>query len=64
MIRIVQNDILQAKENIIAHQVNTQNIKSDGLAKKVWRKWPEGSLLTLHTHKQLILNTFYGGCRL
>ncbi|MEJ3719997.1 hypothetical protein WGM54_18585 [Paenibacillus polymyxa] len=42
MIRIVQNDILQAKENIIAHQVNTQNIKSEGLAKKVWKKWPEG----------------------
>ncbi|MCC3379182.1 Appr-1-p processing protein [Paenibacillus farraposensis] len=41
-IRIVQNDILQAPENIIVHQVNSQNIKAKGLAKKVWKKWPEG----------------------
>ncbi len=40
MIRIVNGDLLQATETIIAHQVNCFGV-AGGLAAAVFKKWPE-----------------------
>ena len=41
MIKIVDGDILQAKEDIIAHQVNAMGVMGSGLAKQIKEKYPE-----------------------
>lgn len=40
MIKIVDGDILQAKENIIAHQTNCLGVMGSGLAKQIRAKYP------------------------
>lgn len=39
-VTIVQGDILDAKENLILHQVNCKGVMSSGLAKQIRDKWP------------------------
>jgi O-acetyl-ADP-ribose deacetylase (regulator of RNase III) len=40
MIRIVEGDILQAKEDIIGHQVNCKGVMGAGLAAQIKKKYP------------------------
>ena len=40
IVKIVDGDILQAKENIIAHQVNCQGVMGSGIAKQIKDKYP------------------------
>ena len=40
MIKVKQGDLLQAKEDIIAHQVNCYGV-AGGLAAKIFEKWPD-----------------------
>jgi O-acetyl-ADP-ribose deacetylase (regulator of RNase III) len=40
LIKIVKGDILQAKEDIIGHQVNCKGIMGAGLAKQIRNKYP------------------------
>lgn len=39
-VTIVQGDILDAKENLIVHQVNCKGVMAGGLAKQIREKWP------------------------
>ena len=39
MIKIVQGDLLNAKEDIIAHQVNCKGVMGSGLAKQIKNKY-------------------------
>ena len=41
MIKIVEGNILNAKEDIIGHQVNCMGVMGSGLAKQVRNKYPE-----------------------
>ena len=41
MIKIVKGDILQAKENLICHQVNCQGVMNSGIAKSIRQKFPK-----------------------
>lgn len=41
MINIIEGNILEAKENIICHQVNCQGVMGAGLAKQIRNKYPE-----------------------
>ena len=41
MIKIVDGDILQASENIIAHQVNCMSVMGGGIAKQIKDKYPK-----------------------
>jgi O-acetyl-ADP-ribose deacetylase (regulator of RNase III) len=41
MITIVDGDILQAKEDVICHQVNCMGVMGSGLAKQIRDKYPE-----------------------
>lgn len=41
MIKIVKGDLLQATENIIAHQVNCQGVMGSGVAKQIRDKFPK-----------------------
>lgn len=41
MIKIINGDILQAKENLICHQVNCQGVMGSGLAKSIREKFPK-----------------------
>ena len=41
MIRIVNGDLLEAKEKIICHQVNCQNAMGSGVAKAIYSIYPE-----------------------
>ena len=40
MIKIVNGDLLKAKENIIGHQVNCQGVMGSGVALQVKKKYP------------------------
>jgi O-acetyl-ADP-ribose deacetylase (regulator of RNase III) len=40
MIKIVKGDLLKAKENIIAHQVNCMGVMGSGVAKQIRNKYP------------------------
>ena len=40
MIKIVDGDILQASEDIIAHQVNCMGVMGGGIAKQIKEKYP------------------------
>jgi O-acetyl-ADP-ribose deacetylase (regulator of RNase III) len=39
--RVVQGDLLEAKEEIIAHGCNCQGVMGSGVAKVIKEKWPE-----------------------
>jgi O-acetyl-ADP-ribose deacetylase (regulator of RNase III) len=52
MIKIVNGDILDAKENVIAHQVNCMGVMGGGLAKQIKDKYPE----VYDKYKQLCAN--------
>ena len=41
MIEIVNGDLLEAKENLIVHQVNCFGVMGAGVAKQIKEKWPE-----------------------
>jgi len=41
MIKIVEGDILEAKEDIIAHQTNCMGVMGSGLAKQIKKKYPK-----------------------
>jgi len=41
MIKIVDGDILKAKEDILAHQTNCQGVMGSGIAKQIKDKYPE-----------------------
>ena len=41
MIKIVDGDILQASENIIAHQVNCLSVMGGGIARQIKSKYPK-----------------------
>ena len=41
MLRIVKGDLLLAKEAVICHQVNCQDMMGSGVAKALYTKWPE-----------------------
>lgn len=41
MIKIINGDLLQAKEDIIAHQVNCQGVMGSGVAKQIREKFPD-----------------------
>jgi putative Appr-1-p processing enzyme family protein len=40
MIKVVEGDILEAKEFFIVQQVNCQGVMGAGLAKAIYTKWP------------------------
>ena len=40
MVRIIDGSILDAKEDIICHQVNCQGVMGSGVAKVLCEKWP------------------------
>lgn len=40
-IKVVKGDLLQAKEDIICHQVNAQGVMGAGLATKIKKHYPE-----------------------
>jgi len=40
-VSIVSGDLLSAKEDIIAHQVNCKGVMGAGVAKQIKKKWPE-----------------------
>lgn len=40
MIKIVNGNLLDAKEDIIAHQVNCMGVMGAGVAKQIREKWP------------------------
>ncbi len=40
MIKIVEGNLLDAKENIIGHQVNCQGVMGSGVAKQIRAKYP------------------------
>ena len=40
VIRIVKGDLLDAKEDVIAHQVNCRGVMGAGVAKQIREKWP------------------------
>ncbi|WP_411668007.1 hypothetical protein [Bacillus subtilis] len=39
MIKIIQGDLLEAKENIIAHQVNCKGVMGSGIALQIKKKY-------------------------
>ena len=41
MIKIIEGDILNAKEDIICHQANTMGVMGSGLAKQIKNKYPK-----------------------
>lgn len=41
MIKIVEGDLLLAKEHIIAHQVNCMGVMGSGVAKQIRNKYPQ-----------------------
>lgn len=41
MIKIVSGNILDAKEDLICHQVNCYGVMGSGVAKAIREKWPE-----------------------
>jgi len=41
VIRIVNGDLLEAKEKVICHQVNCQNAMGSGVAKAIYSVYPE-----------------------
>lgn len=41
MIKIVEGDLLQAREHIIAHQVNCMGVMGSGVAKQIRNKYPQ-----------------------
>lgn len=41
MIKIIKGDILEASEDVIAHQVNCQGVMGSGVAKQIKEKYPE-----------------------
>lgn len=41
MIKMVDDNILQATEDIIAHQVNSMGVMGSGIAKQIKEKYPE-----------------------
>ena len=53
MIKVVEGDLLQAKEDIIGHQVNCQNKMNSGVAKSIRQKYP----IVFENFKQL--SSFY-----
>lgn len=40
MIKVVIGDVLEAREDIICHQVNCQGVMGSGVAKALYYKWP------------------------
>ena len=40
MVKVVEGNLLDAKEDIIAHQVNCQGVMDSGVAKAIKQKWP------------------------
>lgn len=40
-VSIVDGDLLEAKEDIIAHQVNCKGVMGSGVAKQIKEKWPQ-----------------------
>lgn len=40
-VTIVDGDLLEAKEGIIAHQVNCRGVMGSGVAKQIKEKWPQ-----------------------
>lgn len=53
MIRVVKGNLLDAAENIIAHQVNCQKKMNSGVAKAIREKYPEAFEQYLETDPQL-----------
>ena len=41
MVKIISGNLLDAKEDIICHQVNCQGVMGSGVAKAIREKWPE-----------------------
>ena len=41
MVKIVSGNLLDAKEDIICHQVNARGVMGAGVAKAIREKWPE-----------------------
>lgn len=41
MIKIIEGNILDAKENVICHQVNCMGVMGSGLAKQIRNKYPQ-----------------------
>ena len=40
-VRVVEGNLLDAKEDIIVHQVNCQGVMGGGVAKQIKEKWPK-----------------------
>jgi O-acetyl-ADP-ribose deacetylase (regulator of RNase III) len=62
MINIVEGNILDANEDIIAHQVNCQKVMGSGLAKQIRNKYPQ-----VFTEYKWVLDNFgsqLGHCQL
>lgn len=58
MIRVVKGNLLDAKETIIAHQVNCQKKMNSGVAKAIREKYPDVYEEYLNTKPQLGQSTF------
>jgi len=52
MIKIIKGNILNAKEDVICHQVNCKGVMGSGLAKQIRNKYPE-----VFNEYKYILNT-------
>ena len=67
MIKIVDGDILQAKEDIRCHQTNALGVMGGGIAKQIKEKYPEvykayKELCLLHNSKDLLGAVQYVEC--
>lgn len=51
-VRVVQGNLLDAKEDIIVHQVNCQGVMGGGVAKQIKEKWP-----VVFEHYKRVINT-------
>lgn len=67
MINIVEGDIRDAKEGVVAHQVNCQGAMASGVAKAIYTKWPQVKTKYLefcadYTPQELLGRTQYVKC--
>lgn len=64
MLRIVKGNLLDANENVIAHQVNCMGAMGSGVAHDIREKWPEvykiyRDLVKTHEHGLLMGSVLY-----
>jgi O-acetyl-ADP-ribose deacetylase (regulator of RNase III) len=64
LIEIIEGNLLEAKENIIGHQVNCQAVMGSGVALQIRRKHPEVYEEYLKAFKEVESKDLLGHCQL